>query len=107
MVMEQTWRARASLSQLPVFDVAKRPRQEPDRYTEVRSVWSVVSTAHSLCPSLLFPVGVLLVVVVVLNPDVGGDGSGSSGCSDEYVFLPSADVALEPLVDGSPLDVYP
>ncbi len=49
---------------------SQRPRQEPDRYTEVWSVRSVVSTTDSLGPSLLFLVGVLLVVVVVLNPDV-------------------------------------
>ncbi len=49
---------------------SQRPRQEPDRYTEVWSVWSAVSTTDSLGPSLLFLVGMLLVVVVVLNPDM-------------------------------------
>ena len=49
---------------------SQRPHQEPDRYTEVRSVRSAASTTDSLGPSLLFLVGVLLVVAVVLNPDV-------------------------------------
>ncbi len=33
-------------------------------------IWSAVSTTDSLGPSLLFLVRVLLLVVVVLNPDV-------------------------------------
>ena len=49
---------------------SQQPRQEPDRYTEVRSVQSAESTTDRLGPSLLFLVGMLLVVVVVLNPDV-------------------------------------
>ncbi len=49
---------------------SQRPRQEPERYTEERSVQSTVSPTDSLGPSLLFLVGMLLVVVVVLNPDV-------------------------------------
>ena len=49
---------------------SQRPRQEPDRYTEACIVRSAVCTTDSLGPSLLFLVGMLLVVVVVLNPDV-------------------------------------
>ncbi len=49
---------------------SQRQRQEPDRYTEVRSVWSAESTTDSLGPSLLFLVGMLLVAIVVLNPDM-------------------------------------
>ena len=49
---------------------SQRPRQEPDRYTEVRSVRSAVSATDSLGPSLLLLVAVLLVVATVLNPDV-------------------------------------
>ncbi len=49
---------------------SQRPRQEPDWYTEVRSVRSAVNTTDSLGPNLLFLVGMLLVVVVVLNPDM-------------------------------------
>ena len=47
-----------------------RPRQEPDRYTEVRSVWSVRETAGSLIPSILLHVALLLVVVAMSNPGV-------------------------------------
>ncbi len=47
-----------------------RPRQEPDRYTEVRSVRSVPSATNSLVPSLLSLVGFLLVVTVIPSPDV-------------------------------------
>ena len=36
----------------------------------MRSVQSAASTTDSLGPSLLFLVGMLLVVVVVLNPNV-------------------------------------
>ena len=49
---------------------SQRPCQEPDWYAKVRSVRSAVNTTDSLGPSLLFLVGMLLVVVVVLNPDV-------------------------------------
>ncbi len=38
---------------------SQRPCQEPDWYTEVQSVRSVVSTTDSLGPSLLFLVGML------------------------------------------------
>ncbi len=44
--------------------------QEPDLYTETQSVWSAMRTIDSLGPSLLFLVGMLLVVVVVLKRDV-------------------------------------
>ncbi len=47
-----------------------RPRQEPDRYTEVHSVWSVRETADSIIPSLLLLLGLLLVVVAMSNPDM-------------------------------------
>ncbi len=47
-----------------------RPRQEPDRYTEVHSVRTVQETADSLIPSLLLLVPLLLVVVAMSNPDV-------------------------------------
>ncbi len=47
-----------------------RPRQEPDHYTEVRSVWFARETADNLIPSLLLLVALLLVVVTMSNPDV-------------------------------------
>ncbi len=49
-----------------------RPRKEPDRYTEVRNVWSARETADSLIPSLLLLVALLLVVVATCmsNPGV-------------------------------------
>ncbi len=52
------------------YESAAPRRQEPDQYTEVQNVLSALSTADSLGPGLLFLVGMLLVVVVVLNPDV-------------------------------------
>ncbi len=47
-----------------------RPRQEPDWYTEVRSVRYARWTTDSLIPSLLLLVGLLLVVAAMSNPDM-------------------------------------
>ncbi len=49
---------------------SQRSRQEPDRYTEVRSVRSAGSATDSLGPGLLLLVGVLLVVVIAPNPNM-------------------------------------
>ncbi len=50
--------------------LGNRPRQEPDRYTEVCSVWSAQETTDRNIPSLLLLVGLLLVIVAMSNLDV-------------------------------------
>ncbi len=62
--------------------------QEPGWYTEVRSVRSAVSTTDSLGPSLLFMVGMLLVVVVVLNPEVAVMAVVAVAASISMFFFP-------------------
>ncbi len=67
---------------------SQRPCQEPDRYTDVQSVRSAMSTTDSLGPSLLFLVGMLLVVFVVLNPDVAVMAAVAVTASVSMLFSP-------------------